>query len=80
MTVIVFPEGQENRMRRMSRQGMTFADILIIMAIVLLLFALALPRFIKAPDFGDEKDEAAAENSNTNAAESASTTNAPTGP
>ena len=40
-----------------SRSGLSFADVLIILAVVLLLAALAVPRFIKAPDFGNEEDE-----------------------
>ena len=39
-----------------SRSGLSFLDVLIILAIVLLLAALAVPRFIKAPDFGNEED------------------------
>lgn len=39
-----------------SKSGLTFADVLIILAIILLLAALALPRFIKVPDYGNEED------------------------
>ena len=41
------------------RSGLSFADVLIILAVVLLLAALAVPKFIKAPDFGAEEDELA---------------------
>jgi len=41
-----------------SRSGLSFVDVLIILAIVLLLAALAVPRFIKVPDYGNEMDEA----------------------
>jgi hypothetical protein len=40
-----------------TRSGLTFADVLILVAIVLLLAALAVPRFIKVPDYGNEKDD-----------------------
>jgi len=40
-----------------SRSGLSFADVLIILALVLLLAALAVPKFIKAPDFGNEEDD-----------------------
>jgi hypothetical protein len=39
-----------------SKSGLSFADVLIILAIILLLAALALPRFIKVPDYGSEAD------------------------
>jgi hypothetical protein len=39
-----------------SRSGLSFLDVLIILAIVLLLAALAVPRFVKVPDFGNEED------------------------
>jgi competence protein ComGC len=39
-----------------SRSGLSFADVLIILAVVLLLAALAVPKFIKAPDYGNEED------------------------
>ncbi len=42
---------------RTRRRGFSFLDFLIILAIVLLLAALAIPRFRKAPDYGDEADE-----------------------
>ncbi|MEI7879938.1 MAG: hypothetical protein WCI95_03585 [bacterium] len=56
-----------------SRSGLTFADVLIILAVVLLLAALAVPRFIKAPDFGNEEDEILT--NETTAATSAELTN-----
>lgn len=62
----------------MSKQGMSFADFLIIVAIVLLLAALAVPRFVKAPDYGDEQDDVALESTNT--VSSAEATNSPTAP
>lgn len=40
-----------------SRSGLSFADVLIILAVVLLLAALAIPKFIQAPDFGKEEDD-----------------------
>jgi competence protein ComGC len=46
-------EGGMNR-----RSGLSFVDILIILAIVLLLAALAVPRFVKVPDYGDEAEDA----------------------
>jgi hypothetical protein len=39
-----------------TKSGFSFADVLIILAIILLLTALALPRFIKVPDYGGEED------------------------
>lgn len=42
-----------------NRSGLTFADILILLAIVLLLVALAVPKFVKATDYGNEEDEVA---------------------
>lgn len=51
-----------------SRSGLSFADVLIILAIVLLLAALAAPKFIKATDYGTEEDEVTTE---TNAADTA---------
>lgn len=62
----------------MSKQGMSFADFLIIVAIVLLLAALAVPRFVKAPDYGDEQDEVAPEG--TNSVSQGEATNAPANP
>ena len=60
-----------------NRSGLTFADVLILVAIVLLLAALAVPKFVKAPDFGNEEDEAVAETTtNTPAADDADTTTA----
>ena len=40
-----------------TRSGLSFADVLIILALVLLLAALAVPKFIKAPDYGNEQDD-----------------------
>ena len=51
-----------------SRSGLSFADVLIILAIVLLLAALAAPKFIKATDYGTEEDEVTTE---TNTADTA---------
>jgi hypothetical protein len=48
-----------------NKNGLTFADVLILLAIVLLLAALAVPRFIKVPDYGDEQDEAPVASTNT---------------
>lgn len=39
------------------RSGLSFVDVLIILAIVLLLAALAVPRFVKVPDYGDEAED-----------------------
>jgi hypothetical protein len=50
-----------------KRSGLTFADVLILVALVLLLAALAVPRFVKAPDYGNEEDETIAETTNTTA-------------
>jgi type II secretory pathway pseudopilin PulG len=50
-----------------KRSGLTFADVLILVALVLLLAALAVPRFVKAPDYGNEEDEMIAETTNTTA-------------
>ena len=50
-----------------TRNGLTFADVLILLAIVLLLAALAIPRFVKVADFGNEEDETAMEISGTDA-------------
>jgi len=44
-----------------SRQGISFADVLILLAIVLLLAALAIPKFVKATDYGNEEDDVSAE-------------------
>jgi type II secretory pathway pseudopilin PulG len=55
---------------RNPESGLTFVDVLIIIAIVLLLASLAIPRFRKAPDYGDELDE------DTNAVAFAEATNA----
>jgi hypothetical protein len=48
-----------------KRSGLTFADVLILVALVLLLAALAVPRFVKAPDYGNEEDETVSETTNT---------------
>lgn len=48
-----------------KRSGLTFADVLILIALVLLLAALAVPRFVKAPDYGNEEDETVSEKTNT---------------
>ena len=53
-----------------NRNGLTFADVLILLAIVLLMVALAAPRFIKAPDYGNETDEIPAATTNTAASDS----------
>jgi Tfp pilus assembly protein FimT len=58
-----------------NKNGLTFADVLILLAIVLLLAALAVPRFIKVPDYGNEQDEAPA--ASTNTAMAAAATNSP---
>lgn len=47
-----------------SKSGWSFADVLIILAIILLLAALALPRFIKVPDYGSEEDVFSPETTN----------------
>lgn len=47
-----------------NRSGLSFADVLILVALVLLLAALAIPKFVKAPDYGNEEDEAVAEATN----------------
>lgn len=44
-----------------NRSGLSFADVLILVAIVLLLAALAIPKFVKATDYGNEEDEVVAE-------------------
>jgi Tfp pilus assembly major pilin PilA len=46
-----------------NRSGLTFADVLILLAIVLLLAALAIPKFVKVADFGTEEDEVVTETS-----------------
>ena len=56
-----------------NRSGLSFADVLIILAVVLLLAALAVPKFIKAPDFGNEVDEVVT--NDTNEASSQDVTN-----
>ena len=50
-----------------SRSGLSFADVLILVALVLLLAALAVPKFVKATDYGTEEDEVTAESTDTNA-------------
>ena len=49
------------------KAGISFLDIMIIVGIVLLLAALAIPRFVKVPDYGDERDEAVSRPAVTNA-------------
>lgn len=56
-----------------SKSGFSFADVLIVIAIILLLAALALPRFIKVPDYGSEEDVFTPDA--TNVVTSAETTN-----
>lgn len=46
-----------------NRSGLTFADVLILLAIALLLAALAIPKFVKVTDFGTEEDEVVPETS-----------------
>lgn len=60
------------------RDGISFVDVLIILAIVLLLAALAAPRFIKVPDYGNEEDVGLVETTNQTAAATGST-NTPAG-
>jgi hypothetical protein len=48
-----------------KQSGLTFADVLILVALVLLLAALAVPRFVKAPDYGNEEDDTATTITNT---------------
>jgi Tfp pilus assembly protein FimT len=55
-----------------SRSGLSFVDVLIILAIALLLAALAIPRFVQVPDYGNEEDD---DSALTNAAPSAVSTN-----
>lgn len=63
-----------------NRSGLTFADVLILIALVLLLAALAIPRFVKAPDYGNEQDEVVTETTNQAAtAEAPATNTAPLG-
>ena len=57
------------------RSGLSFVDVLIILAIVLLLAALAVPRFIQVPDYGNEDDDIAADAA-TQTVTSATSTNA----
>lgn len=59
-----------------DRSGLTFADVLILLAIVLLLAALAIPKFVKATDYGNEEDEVLPDA----AAQSTLATNAPSTP
>ncbi|MEI6150684.1 MAG: hypothetical protein WCS01_16430 [bacterium] len=47
-----------------NQSGLSFVDVLIIVAIVLLLAALAVPRFIKVPDYGNEEDDVPIETTN----------------
>ena len=60
-----------------SRSGLSFVDVLIILAIVLLLAALAVPRFIQVPDYGKEDDDIAADAA-TQTVNAVSSTNAAT--
>ena len=48
-----------------NKSGLSFVDVLIILAIILLLAALAIPRFVKVPDYGNEDDDFSAETTNT---------------
>lgn len=59
-----------------NRSGLTFADVLILVAIVLLLAALAIPKFVEPQDYGNEEDEAAEVTNTTAAAASTAPTNA----
>jgi hypothetical protein len=60
-----------------TRSGLSFVDVLIILAIVLLLAALAVPRFIKVPDYGNEEDEEVLEPTNQTSTVTAPTNAAP---
>ena len=42
-----------------NKRGLSFVDVLIILAIIFLLGALAVPRFVKVPDYGNEQDDVA---------------------
>jgi len=55
-----------------KRSGLTFADVLILVALVLLLAALAVPRLVKAPDYGNEEGETVAEAVTSTAPQTAS--------
>jgi len=59
-----------------NRSGLSFADVLILVAIVLLLAALAIPKFVKATDYGNEEDEVVTEN----AGQANASTNQPESP
>lgn len=59
-----------------NRSGLSFADVLILLAIVLLLAALAIPKFVKATDYGNEEDEVITETQARDAG--AGSTNNPT--
>jgi hypothetical protein len=61
-----------------TRSGLSFVDVLIILAIVLLLAALAVPRFITVPDYGNEEDDEMLDATNQTSA-AAATTNAVAG-
>jgi Tfp pilus assembly protein FimT len=61
------------------RSGLSFVDVLIILAIALLLAALAIPRFIQVPDYGNEEDTDVDTVTNTTA-DAASTNAADSGP
>lgn len=56
-----------------SRSGLSFVDVLIILAIVLLLAALAIPRFIQVPDYGNEEDDIATDAATQTVTKAAST-------
>lgn len=65
LAVKVEAQQEEDAMR--SKAGLSAIDVLILVGIVLLLAALAIPRFVKAPDFGDEPDEPVVQTPATNA-------------
>jgi len=56
------------------KAGISFLDVMIILGIVLLLAALAIPRFVKVPDYGNEEDDVANRPADTNS--TAAATNA----
>lgn len=60
-----------------NKSGLSFVDVLIIIAIMLLLAALAIPRFIKVPDYGDEEDVFLPDSTNEVATASTNTPAAP---
>lgn len=53
------------------RAGISFVDVMIILGIVLLLAALAVPRFINVPDYGNEEDDVPTRAAETNATSAA---------